>query len=174
MAAEPPILAGKPREVRPTRGNPPPILAGSERRSRAIPKRLLPILLATSPPVFTLHWQNFTSHANTIPPATQARGKYQTNAKLIRVALYQSSKRKIRLQVVSNFGVSGEIHTRARKWAPARRLPRDASPRGSPCSRACVYFAGNAKIRVYSQSKEKFFKSLKQPIYMTILKNAEV
>ena len=44
MAAEPPILTAK---------------------------RLLPILLATSPPVFTLHCQNFTSHANN--PASYAR-----------------------------------------------------------------------------------------------------
>ena len=46
MAAEPPILAAKPREW------------------------LLPILLATSPPVFTLHCQNFTSHVNN--PASYA------------------------------------------------------------------------------------------------------
>ena len=45
-----------------------------------------------------------------------------------------------RLRVVSNFGDSGEIHTRMRKWAPARRRVR-------------AYFAGIAKIRDYPQSR---------------------
>ena len=48
MAAEPLILAAKPREN----------------------KGLRPILPATSPPVFTLRCQNFTSHANN--PASYA------------------------------------------------------------------------------------------------------
>ena len=75
-----------------------------------------------------------------------------------------ASKICCRLRVVSTFGDSGEIHARARKWAPARRRatrggaenyssPRGASPRGSPFSRTRVYFAGIAKIRDYSQSK---------------------
>ena len=51
---------------RPTRGK----AARSERRSRGISKRLLLILLSTSPPVFTLHCQTFTSHANN--PASYA------------------------------------------------------------------------------------------------------
>ena len=56
---------------RPTRGN-----GGGAANSRGkaarfgISKRLLPILLTTSPPVFTLHCQNFTSHANN--PASHA------------------------------------------------------------------------------------------------------
>ena len=40
------------------------------RRSRQFSQRLLSILLATSPPVFTLRCQNFTSHANN--PASYA------------------------------------------------------------------------------------------------------
>ena len=62
--------------ARPTRGNGGGAAnsrgkaARSERRSREISKRLLPILLATPPPVGTLHCQNFTSHANN--PASYA------------------------------------------------------------------------------------------------------
>ena len=51
--------------------------------------------------------------------------------------------------------LDGEIHARAKKWAPASDFgapPRGASPRGSPFSLARVYFAGIAKIRDYSQS----------------------
>ena len=65
-----------------------------------------------------------------------------------------------RLRVVSNLAFPAK-YTRARKWASARRRakrrgaengasPCGASPLRSPFSR--VYFAGNAKIRVYSQS----------------------
>ena len=79
------------------------------------------------------------------------------------------TSRKPRLRVVSNFRDSGEIHARARKWPPARRRAtkralkisaplRSASPRGSPFSRARLYFAGITKIRGYSQ----FMESLEQ------------
>ena len=61
-----------------------------------------------------------------------------------------------RLRVVSNLGDSGKIHARARENglprgdAPRGGAPKGASPRGSSFSRACVYFAGIAKIRDYS------------------------
>ena len=64
-----------------------------------------------------------------------------------------------RLRVVSNFVDSGEIHARARKWAPTRLPTRGASPRGSPFSRARVYFAGIYKNRDYSQSKARGYTS---------------
>ena len=67
------------------------------------------------------------------------------------------------LPLVSNFGDSGEMHERARKWVPARRsVPRraslrDASPHGSPFSRRRVQLAGFAKIRDLSQSTVRYF-----------------
>ena len=76
------------------------------------------------------------------------------------------TSRKPRLRVVSNFRDSGEMHARAREdrlprgYAPRRGAlkisapPHGASPRGSPFSRARVYFAGITKIRDYSQSME--------------------
>ena len=56
-----------------------------------------------------------------------------------------------RLRVVSNFGDSGEIRSRAREnGLPRGDALRGASLRGSPFR---VHFAGIAKIRDYSQSR---------------------
>lgn len=62
--------------------------------------------------------------------------------------------------MVSNFGGSGEIHARKRKWAPLRRRhqnldlicgtsPCDASSREPIFAHSRVYFAGIAKCKDY-------------------------
>ena len=68
------------------------------------------------------------------------------------------SRRKRRLQVVSNFGDSGEIHARAKMGSheetcqEGRHQKLVARLLAEAHFRTCVYFAGIAKIRDFSQS----------------------